>query len=40
VKRGNLHPEQHQIGKRSVVNPTRQAGSAEVLAGRWLEACG
>ena len=35
VKRGNLHPEQHQIGKRGVgTSPT--AGSAE-LAGRWLE---
>ena len=36
VKRGNLHPEQHQIGKRGVEKFTLQAGSAE-LAGRWLE---
>jgi len=37
VKRGNLHPEQHQIGKRGAQAP--QIGSIE-LAGRWLEPAG
>src|SRR5690348_17421939 len=32
VKRGNLHPEQHQIGKRVVVKPT--------TTGRLGRACG
>src|SRR3989337_3041572 len=35
VKRGNLHPEQHQIGKRGAAT-RHMAGSAE-LAGKWLE---
>ena len=35
MKRGNLHPEQHQIGKRSVATHYRPARPR--LAGRWLE---
>ena len=37
VKRGNLHPEQHQIGVRPVF-PERM--SRPMHAGRWLEPTG
>ena len=28
VKRGNLHPEQHQIGKRGAISATGRLGQA------------